>query len=289
MSALRAIAAELDKPSRPSLGRARIASAASASAAPRLSAHRKRPHANPRRADAALTSASDRARLLPAAISATGLARAAGSCQRPPTSSFGSSTWSVRRGARDPGDATRRVGRRRARAGADAIADLRERRHRLAAYTALTALARARSRDLACAAVPSCAMPGGKPRLAAGGAEFSLAHARPLALIGVSSRLPLGVDLETARPVKMSPRRLAEISAIGSGPRGEAAARRWARSALSFRRGRGWRPLPRRAAADCANADRARSARQAERRMFAAELESGAAARRMTRGSPCTT
>lgn len=99
---------------------------------------------------------------------------------------------------------------------AGAIADLRERRHRLAAHSALRILLE----RIAGPAVRGRALvrpPGGKPWLEAGGAEFSLSHIDGLALIGVSSARPLGVDLERVRPVRLAARRLAEISAVGSG------------------------------------------------------------------------
>ena len=99
---------------------------------------------------------------------------------------------------------------------ANAINDVRERRHRLAADTALRIILE-RIAGPGVRGLPFVRRPGGKPRLDLGGAEFSLAHIEGLALIGVSSRLPLGVDLERIRPVKMSSRRLAEISAIGAG------------------------------------------------------------------------
>ena len=98
----------------------------------------------------------------------------------------------------------------------NAINDLRERRHRLAAYTALRVVLE-RIAGPGVRGLPYVRRPGGKPRLDLGGAEFSLSHVDGLALIGVSSALPLGVDLERMRPVKMAARRLAEISAIGAG------------------------------------------------------------------------
>jgi phosphopantetheinyl transferase len=99
---------------------------------------------------------------------------------------------------------------------ADALRDPRDRRSRLTAYCALRLLLErvagpgVRGREL----VRSV---DGKPRLDSGGAEFSLSHIDDLALIAVSPAMPLGVDLEKVRPVKMGPRHLAEISAIGKG------------------------------------------------------------------------
>ena len=99
---------------------------------------------------------------------------------------------------------------------ADAISDPRERRHRLAAYTALRMLLE-RLAGSGVRGRPFVRTSGGKPRLDVGKAEFSLSHIDGLALIGVSSTHPLGVDLERVRPIKMAARRLAEISAIGAG------------------------------------------------------------------------
>jgi len=99
---------------------------------------------------------------------------------------------------------------------ANAINGVRERRHRLATYTALRIILE-RIAGPGVRGLPFARHPGGKPRLDLGGIEFSLAHIDGLALIGVSSKLPLGVDLERTRPVRMSARRLAEISAIGAG------------------------------------------------------------------------
>jgi 4'-phosphopantetheinyl transferase len=92
----------------------------------------------------------------------------------------------------------------------------RERRHRLAVYTALrillerTAGAGARGQAIVRA-------PGSRPHLERGGAEFSLSHIDGFALIGVSPALPLGVDLESARPVTMALHRVDGIVAAGAG------------------------------------------------------------------------
>jgi len=99
---------------------------------------------------------------------------------------------------------------------ADTIGDPRERRHRLAAYTALRVLLE-RMVGAGVRGRPLVRSPGGKPRLGEGGVEFSLSHTEGLALIGVTRGLPIGVDLEKARPVKMSARRQGEICAIGAG------------------------------------------------------------------------
>lgn len=103
----------------------------------------------------------------------------------------------------------------RARAGA--IADPREARRRLAATTALRLLIeRVAGPGLRCA--PFVRGAGLKPRLAGGGPEFNLSHSEGHALIAVSRTVaPLGVDLVARRPVRMAPRRLAEIVAAGEG------------------------------------------------------------------------
>jgi 4'-phosphopantetheinyl transferase len=59
--------------------------------------------------------------------------------------------------------------------------------------------------------------PGGKPRLRAACPIFSLAHTGSLALIGVARSQSIGVDLEEARALAMSPRRREEIFAVGAG------------------------------------------------------------------------
>jgi len=99
---------------------------------------------------------------------------------------------------------------------ADAIADRRARRDRLAAYTALRILLE-RIAGAGVRGRPFMRTAGGKPRLDCGTAEFSLSHIEGLALIGISSTYPLGVDLERVRPIKMAARRLVEISAVGAG------------------------------------------------------------------------
>jgi phosphopantetheinyl transferase len=99
---------------------------------------------------------------------------------------------------------------------AEAIADPRERRHRLAAYTALRVLLE----RIAGAQVRGMSLthgPGGKPGLGGSGVEFSLSHTRGLALIAVGRSGPLGIDLEQRRPIKMSPRAALEMCAIASG------------------------------------------------------------------------
>lgn len=111
-------------------------------------------------------------------------------------------------------DAPRLADDDRDRAGA--IGDLRERRHRLTAYTALRVLLE-RVVGAGVRGRPFVRGPGGKPRIEEGGAEFSVSHTQGLALIGVTRALPIGVDLEKARVVRMAPRRHGEILAAGVG------------------------------------------------------------------------
>jgi 4'-phosphopantetheinyl transferase len=97
---------------------------------------------------------------------------------------------------------------------AESIADVRDRRHRLAAYTALRILLeRVAGLDVRCA--PFVRTGSGKPHLASGSPQFSLSHIDGLALVGIS-RLPIGVDLERFRTTRMAPNRVADIMAIGS-------------------------------------------------------------------------
>ena len=102
----------------------------------------------------------------------------------------------------------------RERAGA--ISDAGERARRVAAYTALRVLLE-RAAGQTVRGQAFTRSPGWKPRLPDGSAEFNLSHAEGMALIGISRSCPLGVDLERARPVRMSPRRIGEIAAVGSG------------------------------------------------------------------------
>jgi 4'-phosphopantetheinyl transferase len=102
------------------------------------------------------------------------------------------------------------------RARAEAIGDARECHRRLAAYTALRMLLE-RVAGTKARRQPFVRAAGAKPRLGDGSAEFNLSHTEGHALIGVSRALPLGVDLERARPAKMSARRRGEIIAAGAG------------------------------------------------------------------------
>ena len=98
---------------------------------------------------------------------------------------------------------------------AGAILDLRERRHRLAVYTALRILLE-RAAGPSVRARPFTRTPGTKPFLGGCPADFSLSHTGGFALIGVAKAPPVGVDLEAPRSVQMVPHRMSEIIAIGS-------------------------------------------------------------------------
>lgn len=107
-------------------------------------------------------------------------------------------------------------------ARAAAIADAAGRRQRLAAYAALRVLLE-RAAGPAVRRQPLARGPAGKPRLAGGGAEFSLSHTEGFALIGVAAVSPVGVDVERQRPLGMLQRRRDEICAVGSGLSGRLA------------------------------------------------------------------
>jgi 4'-phosphopantetheinyl transferase len=102
------------------------------------------------------------------------------------------------------------------RARARKIVDLRERRHRLAAYIALrVALERIAGRQVRGA--DFARVSGGKPSLAVGRAAFSLSHSDGFALLGVTRLGEIGVDLERARSVRLSRLRQRLIVAAGNG------------------------------------------------------------------------
>jgi 4'-phosphopantetheinyl transferase len=101
-----------------------------------------------------------------------------------------------------------------ARAGR--LASTADRRHRLAAYTALRiALERAGGPSLR--GRPLLRSATGKPGLPLPGPAFSVAHTAGLALIGVTSAPAIGVDLELTRKLRMSQRRQSETLAVGEG------------------------------------------------------------------------
>jgi 4'-phosphopantetheinyl transferase len=103
------------------------------------------------------------------------------------------------------------------RARARALADPRERRHRLAAYAALR-VAIERIAGPQVRGVGFACSPGGKPRLPGEDqVGFSLSHSNGLALIGVTRRGDIGVDLECERRVRISTRRAQLIVAAARG------------------------------------------------------------------------
>lgn len=56
----------------------------------------------------------------------------------------------------------------------------------------------------------------GKPALPGSGPEFSLAHSGGAALIGLSPRAAIGVDIELIRDLKMAPARITALEAAGA-------------------------------------------------------------------------
>lgn len=102
------------------------------------------------------------------------------------------------------------------RARARRLREPAERRHRLAAYTALRILLeraggpRVRGQRIVRPA-------GGKPRLIAASPAFSVSHTGELAMIGIARAHCIGVDLEARRVIAMSRRRREEIVAIAVG------------------------------------------------------------------------
>jgi 4'-phosphopantetheinyl transferase len=96
------------------------------------------------------------------------------------------------------------------------LLDARARADRLAIYTALRLLLeRMVGADIARA--PFVFGPGGKPRLAAGSAAFSLSHVEGYALIGLTRSGEIGVDLERERTVRISPPRRQALVAAARG------------------------------------------------------------------------
>jgi 4'-phosphopantetheinyl transferase len=117
------------------------------------------------------------------------------------------------------------------RARALRVANLVDRRQRLAAYMALRILLERRVGPRARGQAFTRG-PEGKPRLAAASTAFSLAHIDGLALIGVAPEGTIGVDLERARPLAMSARRAHHILAVGSGLAATSRAKRTGDDAL---------------------------------------------------------
>lgn len=99
---------------------------------------------------------------------------------------------------------------------ADALADPRDAARRRAAYTALR-IAIERLAGLGVRGQPFTRDTSGKPELPGSGVAFSLAHTDDLALIGVTRLATIGVDLEKMRPIRMSPRHIADLCAAGAG------------------------------------------------------------------------
>jgi phosphopantetheinyl transferase len=102
------------------------------------------------------------------------------------------------------------------RARAAAFRDAAVRRERIAAYTALRVLLE-RAVGPGARRRPFVRGPGGAPRLADGGASFSLSHTEGFALVGLAAAFPIGVDVERARPVALPRRRREELCAAAVG------------------------------------------------------------------------
>jgi 4'-phosphopantetheinyl transferase len=97
------------------------------------------------------------------------------------------------------------------------LGDTAERRHRLAAYTALRILLE-RAAGRGQRGRPLQRSRAGKPRLAGQGPQFSLSHTGGLALIGVApGGGAIGVDLERARAIRVAPHRQSAICAAAAG------------------------------------------------------------------------
>jgi phosphopantetheinyl transferase len=105
----------------------------------------------------------------------------------------------------------------RERAGA--IRDGIARRERLATYSALRVLLE-RAVGAGIRRRPLVRDQGGAPRLAEGGAWFSLSHTEGFAMIGLAAVPPVGVDAERTRPLNIPPRRREEICAAAAGVAG---------------------------------------------------------------------
>ena len=65
----------------------------------------------------------------------------------------------------------------------------------------------ARHVGLVAASEPFARSRSGRPSLAGAGIDFNLSHSGGLALVGLSHRGPIGVDIEAARPVRIAPAR----------------------------------------------------------------------------------
>jgi 4'-phosphopantetheinyl transferase len=101
-----------------------------------------------------------------------------------------------------------------------AIQDPHKRHERIAIATALRILLERMAGPQA-AKAPFAAGAAGKPRLADGSVQFSLSHIQGYALIGLTRTGEIGVDLERDRPLRMSDRRRAELTAAAAGVAGK--------------------------------------------------------------------
>jgi 4'-phosphopantetheinyl transferase len=97
-----------------------------------------------------------------------------------------------------------------------AIKDPQRRRERLVAHIALR-LALERVAGPSVRGQAHMRRAGAKPRLATGEASFSLSYSTGLALIGIASTGPIGVDLEALRVVRASKWRRQAIMAAAAG------------------------------------------------------------------------
>lgn len=100
------------------------------------------------------------------------------------------------------------------------IKDAQERRLRLAATIALRLLLE-RVAGPSVRGQPIVRALRGRPALADDVAKFSLSHVDRLALVGVTKRGEIGVDLEKLRPLHITPRRREDIIAAGAGLAGQ--------------------------------------------------------------------
>ena len=165
-------------------------------------------------------------------------------------SSCGSSTSSRAPARSRRWSATRRASPMTTAPGRSRSRDPREQRRRLAAYTALSRPARARGRPRRARPAARCALRAASR----GSARRRRLQPVPHGGAGADRRDrgagSIGVDLERTRPVKMSPRRSAEIIALGAGLGDTPPAGTSAPTAPSCRRGRAWRPSARPADGD---------------------------------------
>lgn len=99
---------------------------------------------------------------------------------------------------------------------AERLVQPQERQRRLAAYIALR-IALEREAGAGVRGVAFARSPGGRPGLPSAGPSFSLAHTGQHALVGLAHAATIGVDLEHARPIRMSPSRREAIVAAGAG------------------------------------------------------------------------